>query len=125
EEATITSKAKEKVCDDDITVTRVVDKGKGKMIDEGNVIKSRKSARSWISGIVIEKNLNLSFREDDDSDSDLDMEQIFKGNTDLEEMFKGNKDSKSEYSDKSVDYLSKGKDELISLRKRNSKAKNS
>nr|GFB47203.1 hypothetical protein [Tanacetum cinerariifolium] len=77
------------------------------MIDEGNVIKSRKSARSWISGIVIEKNLNLSFREDDDSDSDLDMEQIFKGNTDLEEMFKGNKDSKSEYSDKSVDYLSK------------------
>nr|GEX41898.1 hypothetical protein [Tanacetum cinerariifolium] len=108
-----------KVCDDDITVTRVVDKGKGKMIDKGNVIKSRKSARSWISGIVIEKNLNPSFREDDDSDSDLDMEQIFKGNTDLEEMFNGNKDSKNEYSDKSVDYLSKGKDELISLRKRN------
>nr|GFA94950.1 pentatricopeptide repeat-containing protein [Tanacetum cinerariifolium] len=109
EEAAVTSKAKEKVCDDDITVTSVVDKGKGlvdkgkeKMVDEGNVVKSRKSARSTKSGIVIEENANPTFSEDDDSDSDLDMEQMFKGNTDLEEMFKGNTDSESEYSDKFV-----------------------
>ncbi|GJX71772.1 pentatricopeptide repeat-containing protein [Tanacetum coccineum] len=43
---------------------------------------------------------------------------------DWKEMFKGISDSESEYSDKSVDYLSEGEDELISLRKRFSEAKN-
>nr|GEV17216.1 pentatricopeptide repeat-containing protein [Tanacetum cinerariifolium] len=130
EEATMTSKAKEKVYDDDITMTSVVDKGKGlvdkgkrKMIDEGNAVKSRKSARSRNSGIVIVEIVNPSFSKDDDSDSDLDMEKMFQGNTDMEEMFNGNTYSKSEYSDKCVDYLSQGEDELISLRKRNSEAK--
>ncbi|GJV09958.1 hypothetical protein Tco_1351499 [Tanacetum coccineum] len=132
EEETITSKGKEKVCDDDITMTSVVDKGKGlvdkgkgKMVNEGNVVKSRKSARSKNSGIVIEENVNPSFSEDDDSDSDLDMEQMFQGSTDMEQMFHGNTDSESEYSNKSVDYFSEGEDELISLKKRNIKAKKS
>ncbi|GKE75521.1 hypothetical protein Tco_1537562 [Tanacetum coccineum] len=101
----------------------LADKGKGIMVDEGNA--SRKSARSWNSGIVIEENVNPIFYkdEDDDSDSDIDMEQRSKGSADLEEMYKGNIDSESEYSDKSVDYLSGGEDELISLRKRNIEAK--
>ncbi|GJS94050.1 hypothetical protein Tco_0801018, partial [Tanacetum coccineum] len=74
EEATMASKA----CDDDISVTSVVDKGKGLadkgkgiMVDEGKA--GRKSARR---GIV-----------DDDSDSDIDMEQRSKGSADLEEMY--------------------------------------
>nr|GEU65466.1 hypothetical protein [Tanacetum cinerariifolium] len=108
-----------KACDDDISVTSVVykgeglvDKGKWKMVDEGNAVKSKKSVRSRNSGSM-----------DDDSDSDIDMEQMYKGNADLKEMYKGNTDFESEYFDKSVDYLSKGEDELISLRKRNIAAK--
>ncbi|GJS49092.1 pentatricopeptide repeat-containing protein [Tanacetum coccineum] len=45
-------------------------------------------------------------------------EQRIKATVDLEEVFKGMSDTQSEYSDKSVDYLSEGEDELISLRKR-------
>ncbi|GKA53016.1 hypothetical protein Tco_0746331, partial [Tanacetum coccineum] len=101
-EATMASKA----CDDDISVTSVVDKGKG-LADKGK----------WI------KNVNHTFSEDDDSDSDIDIEQRFMGSVELEEMYKGNTNSKSEYSDKSIDYLSEGEDELISLKKRNSEAK--
>nr|GEV21432.1 ribonuclease H-like domain-containing protein [Tanacetum cinerariifolium] len=56
--------------------------------------------------------------EDDDSDSDIELEQRFKGSAELEEMYKVMLDSESEYSDKCIDYLSEGKDELISLRKR-------
>nr|GEY27402.1 hypothetical protein [Tanacetum cinerariifolium] len=100
----ITIKDNEKVCDDDITVTRLVDKGKGnvdkgkgKMVDDGNAAKSRKSAKSRNNGIVIEENVNSSFSDQDDSDSNLDMKEIFKGNTELEEMFKGNTASETEY----------------------------
>ncbi|GKF91044.1 hypothetical protein Tco_0274745, partial [Tanacetum coccineum] len=53
----------------------------------------------------------MYFSDDDDTDSDIDMEQRFKGSAELEEMYKGNTDSESEYSDKSVDYLSEGEDE--------------
>ncbi|GKD08412.1 pentatricopeptide repeat-containing protein [Tanacetum coccineum] len=91
------------------------------MLDEGNA--GRKSARSRNSGIVIEENVNPTFSEDDDSDSDIDMVQRFKGSADLEEMYKGITDYESEYSDKSIHYLSEGEDELISLRKRNIEAK--
>nr|GEY47771.1 pentatricopeptide repeat-containing protein [Tanacetum cinerariifolium] len=100
---------------------RLAGKGKGIMVDEGKA--GRKSDRSRNSGIVIGDNVNPSFSEDDDSDSDIDIKQRFKGTLDLEEMYKGNTDSESEYSEKSIDYLSEGEDELISLRKRNSEAK--
>ncbi|GKF50472.1 hypothetical protein Tco_0146939, partial [Tanacetum coccineum] len=161
-EATMASKA----CDDDISVTSVVDKGKG-LADKGKWIKNvnhtfskdddsdsdidieqrfmgsveleemykgkgimvdernagRKFARIRNSGIVIEENVNPTVSEDDDSDSDIDMEQRFKGSAELEEMYKGNTDSESEYFDKSVDYLSRDENELISLRKRNIEVK--
>ncbi|GJW31386.1 pentatricopeptide repeat-containing protein [Tanacetum coccineum] len=100
-----------KSCDDDISVTSVVDKGKG-LADKGKGIMvdkrkaSRKSVRSRNSGIVIGENVNHTFSEDDDSDSDIDIEQRFKGSVELEEMYKGNTDSESEHSDKSIDYLS-------------------
>ncbi|GJV40003.1 hypothetical protein Tco_1418443 [Tanacetum coccineum] len=107
-----------KACDDDISVTSVVDKGKGLadkgkgiMVDEGKA--GRKSARSRNSGIVIGENVNPTFSEDDDSDSDIDIEQRFKSSAELEEMYKGNTNSESEYFDKSIDYLSDGEDELI------------
>ncbi|GKF35025.1 hypothetical protein Tco_0108225, partial [Tanacetum coccineum] len=69
------------------------------------------------SGIVIGENVNPTFSKDDDSDNVIDMEQRFKGSAELEEMYNGNTDSESEYSNKSIDYLSEGEDELISLRK--------
>nr|GEV31301.1 pentatricopeptide repeat-containing protein [Tanacetum cinerariifolium] len=115
EEAGMASKA----CDDDIIVNSIVDKGKGladkgkglvdkdkglvdkgkrKMIDERNA--GRKFARSRNSGVIIEENVTLLL--------------VRMGNTDFE----------SEYFDKSIDYLSEGEDELISLRKRNIEAKN-
>nr|GFB30749.1 hypothetical protein [Tanacetum cinerariifolium] len=64
EEATLTTNGKENVCDDDISVTRVVDKGKwnvdngkrnvdkgkGKMVDDDNVVNTRKIGRSSNSG---------------------------------------------------------------------------
>ncbi|GJU53462.1 hypothetical protein Tco_1227176 [Tanacetum coccineum] len=93
EEAAMASKAS----DDDICVTSVldkgkgladngkglVDKGKGIMVDEGKA--GRKTARSRNIGIIIRENVNPTFSEDDDSDN-----------------------SESEYSDKSIYYLSEG-----------------
>ncbi|GKD05075.1 hypothetical protein Tco_1180049, partial [Tanacetum coccineum] len=103
EEAAMASKS----CDDDISVTSVVNKGKG-LADKGKRIMvdkrkvGRKSARSRNSVIVIRENVNPTFSEDDDSDSDIDIEQRFKGSVELEEMYKGNTDSESEYFDKSI-----------------------
>ncbi|GKB68405.1 hypothetical protein Tco_0929817, partial [Tanacetum coccineum] len=91
EEAVMASKAS----DDDICVTSVLDKGKGLadngkglvdrckgiMVDEGKA--GRKTARSRNIGNVIGENVNLTFSEDDDFDN-----------------------SESEYSDKSIYYLS-------------------
>ncbi|GJQ88949.1 hypothetical protein Tco_0000088 [Tanacetum coccineum] len=120
EEAAMSSKAS----DVDICVTSVLDKGKG-LADKGKGIMvyegkaGRKTARSRNNGIVIGENVNPSVSEDDDSDSDIEWEQRVKGNAELEEMYVGISDSESEYSDKSVDHLSEGEDELISLRKRN------
>ncbi|GJZ22978.1 pentatricopeptide repeat-containing protein [Tanacetum coccineum] len=125
EEAAMASKAS----DDDICVTSVLDKGKGLadngkglvdngkgiMVDEGKA--GRKTVRSRNIGIVIGENVNPTFSKDDDSDNVIDMEQRFKGSAELEEMYNGNTDSESEYSNKSIDYLSEGEDELISLRK--------
>ncbi|GJR58359.1 hypothetical protein Tco_1500521 [Tanacetum coccineum] len=131
EEAAMSSKAS----DVDICVTSVLDKGKGLadkgkgLADKGKGIMvyegkaGRKTARSRNNGIVIGENVNPSVSEDDDSDSDIEWEQRVKGNAELEEMYVGISDSESEYSDKSVDHLSEGEDELISLRKRNSEAK--
>ncbi|GJU25678.1 hypothetical protein Tco_1164299 [Tanacetum coccineum] len=121
--------------DDDICMTGVVDKGKGLaekgkgLVDKGKGIMEyegkagRNTARTKNSGIVIGENVNPTFSEDDDTDSERDMEQMFKATVDLEEVFKGMLNTKSEYSDKFVDYLSEGEDELISLRKRQSEGK--
>ncbi|GJR15637.1 hypothetical protein Tco_0798289 [Tanacetum coccineum] len=114
--------------DDDICVTGVVDKGKGLadkgkgLVDKGKGIMEYEG-KSLVgnSGIVIGENVNPTFSEDDDTDSERDIEQRIKATVDLEEVFKGMSDTESEYSDKSVDYLSEGEDELISLRKRQSK----
>nr|GEX97221.1 pentatricopeptide repeat-containing protein [Tanacetum cinerariifolium] len=89
------------------------------MLDDGNVVNTRKSSRSRNSGIVIEENVNPSFNEQDDSDSDVDSDR----DINMEEMLKGNTDFESEYSDKSIDYLFEGEDELISHRKGKIEAK--
>ncbi|GJS10046.1 putative reverse transcriptase domain-containing protein [Tanacetum coccineum] len=73
--------------------------------DDGNI--TVKESRN--SGIVIEENVNLSYNEQDDSDSDVDSDR----DINMEEMFKGNTNSESEYSDKSVDYLSEGESDIV------------
>ncbi|GJT97323.1 pentatricopeptide repeat-containing protein [Tanacetum coccineum] len=62
------------------------------------------------------ENDNLNVMDSDSSDSEVERDQI----PDYSMLYS---DSESEYSDRSVDYLSEGEDELIQLRKRNSKAK--
>ncbi|GKC56490.1 hypothetical protein Tco_1084088, partial [Tanacetum coccineum] len=62
------------------------------------------------NGIVIQDNVNLSVESDTDSEGDPTQGINYSLYSDS--------DSNSEYSDKSVDYLSEGEDELIELRKR-------
>ncbi|GKC54452.1 hypothetical protein Tco_1077197 [Tanacetum coccineum] len=85
------------------TVKKVVDKGKSRNVRRNN-------------GIVIEDNVNPIVESDTDSESDP-------GNGINYSMY-SDSDSDSEYSDKSVDYLSEGEEELIQLRKRKTEAKN-
>ncbi|GKC11436.1 pentatricopeptide repeat-containing protein [Tanacetum coccineum] len=71
EEVDMTSKA----FDDDISVTSVVDKGKG-------IVNNGKGSRN--SSIIIKENVNPTYSVDDDFDSDIDMKQMFKCNANLE-----------------------------------------
>ncbi|GJV91429.1 pentatricopeptide repeat-containing protein [Tanacetum coccineum] len=103
------------------TVKKAVDKGKSTMVEEANTVKkvvdkgkSRNVRRN--NGIVIEDNVNPTVESDTDSESDP-------GNGINYSMY-SDSDSDSEYSDKSVDYLSEGEEELIQLRKRKTEAKN-
>ncbi|GJY64205.1 hypothetical protein Tco_0465665 [Tanacetum coccineum] len=88
-----------------------VDKGKGIMMEDTTVVPNRKVGRRN-NGMVIEKNVNSSVNE---SNSDSDRENMFNPSMEV--------DSESEYSEKSVYFLSKAEEELIELRKRNSNAK--
>ncbi|GJU04527.1 hypothetical protein Tco_1120957 [Tanacetum coccineum] len=90
-------------------------KGKGKMIEEERPAPARK-AMGRNKGIVIEENDNPNVMDSDSSDSEVEVDEI----PDYSMLYS---DSESEYSDRSVDYLSEGEDELIQLRKRNSEAK--
>ena len=92
-----------------------LDKGKAIMVHEPKKCQIRKDPRRRNAGIVINENVNLSSYDYSDSDSDIDLQQMFEVPQENE--------SDSEYSDKSVDYLSEGEDELISLRKRKTEAK--
>ncbi|GJZ97765.1 hypothetical protein Tco_0670218, partial [Tanacetum coccineum] len=106
-------KGKSTMVEDANTVKKVVDKGKGKMVEEERPVR-RPVRRN--NGIVIEDNVNPFVENDTDSESDYAQGINYSLYRDS--------DSDSEYSDKSVDYLSEGKDELIELRKRKTEAKN-
>ncbi|GKF53463.1 hypothetical protein Tco_0160373, partial [Tanacetum coccineum] len=106
-------KDKRTMVEDANTVKKVVDKGKGKMVEEERPVR-RPVRRN--NGIVIEDNVNPFVENDTDSESDYAQGINYSLYRDS--------DSDSEYSDKSVDYLSEGKDELIELRKRKTEAKN-
>ncbi|GJW73780.1 hypothetical protein Tco_0133150 [Tanacetum coccineum] len=67
-------------------------------------------------GIVIQENENSSVMDNDSSDNEHKMDEIF----DYSMLYS---DTESEYSDRSIDYLSEGENELIELRKRNTEAK--
>ncbi|GJT22827.1 reverse transcriptase [Tanacetum coccineum] len=104
-----------KMIEEDNIVNKVVDKVKGLMIEEERPVPARK-AMGRNKGIVIEENDNPNVMDSDSSDSEVERDQI----PDYSMLYS---DSESEYSDRSVDYLSEGEDELIQLRKRNSEAK--
>ncbi|GJW21266.1 pentatricopeptide repeat-containing protein [Tanacetum coccineum] len=99
--------------DDQTGAPSQADNGKGKMIEEDNIVNK---VVDKDKGIVIEENENPSVMDSNSSDSEHGMDQI----PDYSMLYI---DSESEYLDRSVDYLSEGEDELIQLRKRNSKAK--
>ncbi|GJY93776.1 pentatricopeptide repeat-containing protein [Tanacetum coccineum] len=106
---------KGKMIEKDNIVNKVVDKGKGKMIEEERPAPARKTM-GRNKGIVIEENDNPNVMDSDSSDREVEVDEI----PDYSMLYS---DSESEYSDRSVDYLSEGEDELIQLRKRNSEAK--
>ncbi|GJW41070.1 pentatricopeptide repeat-containing protein [Tanacetum coccineum] len=99
--------------DDQTSAPSQADNGKGKMIEEDNIVNKVVDKGK---GIVIEENDNRNVMDSDSSDSEVERDQI----PDYSMLYS---DSESEYSERSVDYLSEGEDELIQLRKRNSKAK--
>ncbi|GJW37893.1 pentatricopeptide repeat-containing protein, partial [Tanacetum coccineum] len=107
----VVDKGNKRLNDDAIPVKKAVDKGKTKMVEDDHHVKKPVRRNK---GIVIEENVNPSVM-DSVTDSETD--------PDVGINFTLYSDSDSEYSDKSVDYLSQGEDELIDLRKRKTKVK--
>ena len=91
---------------------KFVDKGKGVMTDNDTRVHARKP-KVRNKGIVIEENVNPSGMTDSSSESEAEI-------PDYSMLYD---DSESEMSDRSIDYLSEGEDELIELRRRNFEAK--
>ncbi|GJZ15041.1 hypothetical protein Tco_0550718 [Tanacetum coccineum] len=98
----------------EIPAPRVVDKGKGIMLDVEHVVKHRKPTVQN-KGIVIEENQNATFM--DDTSSDSGSEPVFNNSV------YSDSGSERDYYNKFVGYLSKGDDEVIKLRKRKNKSK--
>ncbi|GKE99439.1 hypothetical protein Tco_0022790, partial [Tanacetum coccineum] len=98
----------------EIPAPRVVDKGKGTMLDVKHVVKHRKPIVKN-TGIVIEANQNPTFM--DDTSSDSGSEPVFNNNVYSES------GSERDYYNKFVGYLFKGYDEVIKLRKRKNESK--
>ncbi|GJZ12525.1 hypothetical protein Tco_0547755 [Tanacetum coccineum] len=107
----------DKVINDVGNVKRVIDKGKGIMIDDVPVVGRKMGVRN--KGIVIEENVNPAMY--DQSETDSDNEQRVNDDMFNYDMYVD--DSDSEYLDKSFDYLSESEDEVRELRKRNFDAK--
>ncbi|GJU22052.1 hypothetical protein Tco_1155394 [Tanacetum coccineum] len=105
------------IIEEEVILKRAIDKGKGIMLQEANSRRKRKS-RPRGNGIVIEDDANPSFTDDGDSDSSSETEIQFGTNnnnrTDDGCDYNMYSDSDSEYSDKSVDYLSEGEEECRS-----------
>nr|GEY64130.1 pentatricopeptide repeat-containing protein [Tanacetum cinerariifolium] len=90
-EAAMTSKTKEKFCDDDISVTSILDKGKRKMVDEGNAIMSRKSAQSRNSDL---EEMFYSNTDSESEYSDNSVDYLFEGKDELISHRKRNNEAK-------------------------------
>ena len=106
-------KEKITVSDDGNTVKKAMDRGKAKMVEQDRPPKLPVRRNK---GIVIQDNDNPSVMQSDtSSDSESDPS--------LGINFSLYSDSESEYSDKSVDYLSEGEEELRELRKRITESK--
>ncbi|GJS78118.1 pentatricopeptide repeat-containing protein [Tanacetum coccineum] len=91
---------------------KTMNKGKSKVLVDDIPVKKHVRRNN---GTVIEENVNLVAM---DTDSDIESES-----DDVDEFnYTLYTDSESDYSDKFVDYLSEGEDELIDLRKRKTEA---
>ncbi|GJW28503.1 hypothetical protein Tco_0045378 [Tanacetum coccineum] len=108
--------------DEEVRVRKVLDKGKRIMIQEDNPKRKRKS-RPRGNEIVIKENDNPSLMDKSESETESEFRTNNPNHIDAGMDYNMYSDSESDYSDRSVDYLSDGEEEVIQLRKRKSKAK--
>nr|GEU67868.1 pentatricopeptide repeat-containing protein [Tanacetum cinerariifolium] len=93
--------------DEEVRVRKVVDKGKRIMIEEDNLKRKTKSQRMG-NGIVIEENHNPSLMDESESETESDFGTDNPNYVDAGMDCNMYSDSESDYSDRSVDYLSDG-----------------
>ncbi|GKB75815.1 hypothetical protein Tco_0942710 [Tanacetum coccineum] len=108
--------------DEEVRVRKVLDKGKRIMIQEDNPKRKRKS-RPRGNEIVIKENDNPSLMDKSESETESEFRTNNPNHIDAGMDYNMYSDSESDYSDRSVDYLSDGEEEVIQLRKQKSKAK--
>ncbi|GJX11585.1 hypothetical protein Tco_0201444, partial [Tanacetum coccineum] len=96
--------------DEDVRVRKLLDKGKGIMIQEDNPKRKRKS-RPRGNGIVIDKNTSQSLIDQSKSESDFGTHNP--NHIDVGLDYNMHSDSESDYSHTSVDYFSDGEEERL------------
>nr|GEV08812.1 pentatricopeptide repeat-containing protein [Tanacetum cinerariifolium] len=93
--------------DEELRVRKVLDKGKRIMSEEDNPQSKRKSQRKG-NGIVIKENHSPSLMDESESETESDFETDNPNHVDAGMDCNMYSESKSDYSDRSVDYLSDG-----------------
>ncbi|GKE77445.1 hypothetical protein Tco_1543565, partial [Tanacetum coccineum] len=108
--------------DEEVRARKLLDKGKGIMIQEDNPKRKRKS-RPKGNGIEIDENDNQSLIDESKSKTDCDFGTHIPNHIDVGLDYNMHSDSESDYSQRFVDYLSDGEEHVIQLTKRESEAK--
>ncbi|GJT44282.1 pentatricopeptide repeat-containing protein [Tanacetum coccineum] len=108
--------------DEEVRARKLLDKGKGIMIQEDNPKRKRKSLPKG-NGIEIDENDNQSLIDESESKTDCDFGTHIPNHIDVGLDYNMHSDSESNYSQRFVDYLSDGEEHVIQLTKRESEAK--